>query len=266
MKVGIKVDRAKGKQAGSDRLLLLVALIIVTSILTLCLVLSYWVFFFGNIIRSVPISLHSVLISDYQIDTRGFKLPRIRFSIVQEALADQYGRGVSEGQIVLESQVVPPILTSTPRIEQNDGFTPVPTSFAGTGLPTTDIRVPSYTPTPYSSLATNTPRFSSTPTSSVFKSWTPVSTTGIPHTFTPTSWLSTATKISTQSNPTNTPPPSPSNTVPPTPTKVPTRTPSPTLIKSPTYTSPPPTSTPRPTNTPDPYPGPSPNPTSDPYP
>ncbi len=259
MRLGTQVSRLRRDGAGSKRLPFSIILIMLTLSLILCSLISYWVLFARNVFHSVPISLHSILTADYQVDPRELKFFPIRFSIIPEVIADQFGQEASERLATVPSEVFLPTLTMTPSNNQDIGLTPVATLNEITKTPTFDAQVPTITPSPI--FTTNPPKITPTPTLILLNSLTPTPTQKLPTTPTPTWWLKTPTATSVI--PTQ---PIQTSTQRPTSTWVPTSTPTPAPTKTSTKTLVPPSSTPRPTNTQDPYPGPSPNPTIDPYP
>lgn len=254
MRFGAKQDRRKPEQITSD---LIPVMIVVTtlSLLVFCSLVGYLVLFSGNSVQAVPISLHSVLMADYQVDPHSAKLQPVQLSLIQEALEDQLGQGSAERYATIEFSLITPVPTITPRFDSSSVPTLSSTSYENTATPAGN---PSRTPS--ASLTLQSPVFTQTPTV--------VQLLVTPSATLPASIL-TPTRVSTGALPTTTP----GNYPTPTPTRristathtaiivtqqTPTSTPYPTPTRTPTSTLVPPT--PRPTNTPNPYPGPSPDP------
>lgn len=181
----------------------------------------------------LPVSLHSILESDYSADSRGSRIPAAKLDLIKAAIRDQSsGEDLDRFEDVIVS-------LSTPVATIQSGFPPASATPTPTQLPTPS---PTQTPT-RSTLPTRTPRPTTTTTPTA--TWVTPSQTIKP--------TREPTKPSTR---TPTPPPrkpQPTNT--PRPTQEPTNPPS---------TEAPPT---KPPPTREPYPPPSnPKPTQDPYP
>jgi hypothetical protein len=202
---------------------------------------------FGWLLRAVggqsdwlPVSLHSVLVSDYSTDRLALHLPPIQLSLIEDILNDS--AALTPGRFAtLESNLNTPVPTVTPR----PGY-PTPT------LPASSI--PSATASPRSvQPPTSSPGLASlTPPPGEAPSATPTYPTIYSQTPTQHAGIATPTHFPTQLV---------------TPTTPPTRTPQPyptDTIRPPISTSQPPTATkpPLPTRTLHPYP----EPTDPPYP
>src|SRR3990172_7196138 len=229
VKPGNKPLRLRRSQSNLNYLPVLTGLAVLLPLL-LCSVISYWIVFTSNNpIIAVPISLHSILVADYQVDPHSMKIPPVQLSLIQDALEDQFVNRSNEGLATLVIGLFTPVPTFTPIFTLSNE----PTQPAPTQLPVITV-APSKTLAP-SAITTRTPSPTATLPNSTL---TPTRTDGTPST-----------------NPRISPTPTTVAFTQP-PINVPTHTLTPTLA--------PPTPPPRSTNTPDPYPPPSPGPS--PYP
>jgi len=235
VKSGNRPGRLKQIETGLNQVPILIGLTVLLS-LVLCSAVGYWIVSTGdNPIFAVPISLHSVLVANYQADPRLMKIPPVQLSLIQDALEDQSIHRSNGGLATLIISLFTPVPTLTPIFSPSSA----PTALAPNQTPVITatprlIYIPSATPTWTQTPTATIPASTLTPTRSL-PGGTPTTTLRYSSTPTPTTLVVT---VSTR-----------------------TYTPSPT----PTNTPAPPISTPRPTDTPDPYPPPS-LPVPSPYP
>jgi hypothetical protein len=178
----------------------------------------------------LPVTLHSLLFADYSADPRGFKLPVVRFNLIEEVIRDEQSDQSEQDSVerfaTLQAGLKTPVPTVTPAFPQTP-TTPTATQPQPTSTP-------DYTEPPPSPSPTNLP----TQTASVVPTEMLPSPTFNPWYPTATSRPANPTKKPDKPDPTDPPPPPPTD--PPPPTNPP---------------PPPPTKPPPP---PDPYPAPYP--------